>query len=136
MEIISGEEPKNNRKNSFISYNDPNEKYWGMDERQYSMLLHLSQLTGILLPLIMWLFYKGKNKNIDAHGRTIFNWILTLLLATGIGAFLTFTILLAVVGIPILIGFSIMSIVYTIQGASKAANGDFFTYPLAIPFLK
>lgn len=57
------------------------------EDRTYAMLLHLSQFTGylipfagLLVPLVMWLMKKDTNPYIDAHGKVVFNWILSALI--------------------------------------------------------
>jgi uncharacterized protein len=117
--------------------NGTDELYWGMRERTYAMVLHLSQFLGfvapfigLIAPVVMWVMYKDKNTFIRDHGCNVVNWILS-------------TIIYAIICIPlclVLIGFValgvlfICSVVFTIIGAVKANNGELWKYPLCIRF--
>ncbi len=58
---------------------------WGMRSNTFNMLMHLSQLlnfipsAGIIVPIVMWALNKDKSPAVDAHGKVIINWILSLL---------------------------------------------------------
>jgi len=63
--------------------NVPVQKYWGMSDRTYSVLMHLSQFTsfivpilGILLPILMWAT-NSSNTLIKNNGRRIANWMIS-----------------------------------------------------------
>jgi uncharacterized Tic20 family protein len=59
--------------------------YWGLTVRTYCTLIHVSQLTsiivpglGLILPIIMWIAHKDQNEDIDKHGRVTANWLISL----------------------------------------------------------
>lgn len=115
----------------------PND-YWGMDLNTYCMFLHLSQLSGLLvpfagliLPIIMWASNKDKNPLIDRHGRIVLNWIISSLIYTVVLAILC----LILIGIPLLIAFIIADIVFIVMGAVKANNGEVWRYPMSFNFM-
>lgn len=116
---------------------NPNEVF-GIESKTWCMLMHLSQLltvaggTGIVIPAVMWVVSKDKNSDADRQGVAILNWIITLLVYLVISAILA----LAVVGFLGLIVFGILSFVFPIIGAIKAANGEFWEYPMSIRFIK
>ncbi len=63
---------------------NPTIKYWGMSESAYTILMHVSQFAGILipyagfiLPIIIWISNKEKNENINEQGKYITNWLLS-----------------------------------------------------------
>ncbi|MAE15703.1 MAG: hypothetical protein CL821_08970 [Crocinitomicaceae bacterium] len=63
---------------------DNKHKPWGMEINQFSMLMHLSQLTGflipfagVILPIIMWSTNKNQNEIVNKHGKNITNWIIS-----------------------------------------------------------
>jgi uncharacterized Tic20 family protein len=109
-----------------------------MDENTWSLLLHLSQLCGFLIPLagfvvpiIIWQVKKNESAVIDRHGRIVANWMITVLIA-GI-VFFGLSILL--IGIPLLIILGVLCVVFPIIGGIKASNGEFWTYPMSYRFL-
>jgi len=110
---------------------------WGMEEKAFIMLMHLSQLSGIVipgaglaLPVVMWATNKDKSKEIDRHGKVILNWIISMLIYMTISSILI-VVLIGFVGIIALV---IINIIFIIMGAMKANEGEFWPYPLCIKF--
>ena len=110
------------------------------EERNWSMLLHLSALAGLLspfvgnwfAPLIVWLIYRAKSDMVDYHGKralnfqiswTIYGLVSVLLMLIAIG-FLVFPIL------------GVVWLIYTIVAAVRASRGDPPGYIISIGFLK
>jgi hypothetical protein len=129
---------QNNRPAERTNGNDT-ARYWGMDERTFSMLLHLSSfmsmavpIAGIILPIVMWATNKNDSQIIDAHGKNVINWMISLIIYLIVSGFLC----LILIGIPILLALFICSIVFTIMGAVKANNGQVWKYPMSIRFFK
>ncbi len=115
-------------------------------EKNYAVLLHLSQILGsflggvgsILLPLILWLIKKDESSFIDKHGKEVVNFQLSLyiyLIIIYLLGFLTLGLLL-IIFIPIIILAQILIVIFSIIGAMKASNGDFYTYPLNLRLIK
>ena len=107
--------------------------------RQMAMLLHLSQLAGFIvpfaglaLPIIIWQIKKDEMPAIDAHGKMVTNWIISVLIYGTISAVL----ILVLVGIPLLMLVALLGIIFPIIGAIRANNGELWTYPLTIRFIK
>ncbi len=118
-----------------IMSNTQNNKPWNIELNTFAMLLHLSQLIGILvpalgllLPIAMWATNKSDFKSIDAHGRVVFNWMLS---------FIVYSVLVVLV-FNIFAIFAVMaySVVFIIIGAIQANKGVVWRYPLSIPFFK
>ena len=108
-------------------------------QKQMGMLLHLSQLLGLLIPfagiiapIIIWQTQKDKTPALDAHGKMIVNFFLSCLIYGIISAVLV----IVLVGIVGLLAIIVVSIAFPIVGAVKAYNGEFWEYPLTIEFLK
>ena len=107
---------------------------------QTAMLLHLSQLLGHtaipvlgwLVPILIWQFKKNEMPGIDAHGKSVANWMLTELIAGVIFGFLCFFL----IGFPLLFALYILGIIFPIIGGIKANNGEVWDYPLTIKFFK
>jgi uncharacterized protein len=109
------------------------------DQRQMGMFLHLSQLAnvilfpvGIVLPIVLWQTQKDKIPGIDAHGKMVVNWMISVTIYTIISVLL----ILVLVGILLIIAVAIMGIAFPIIGAVKANNGELWDYPLTIKFIK
>ena len=118
----------------------PTEKqYWGMSEKSYIALMHISQLggyvlpfLGFILPIVMWMINKDQNAAIDKHGKNIINFMITCVIFGCIGA------VLAIVGIGVIIlaVIPILQAIFAVLGAIKANNGEYWKYPLTFEFVK
>ena len=131
MENQTFEEQFDNNSNGF--------QPWGMDLKSFCMLMHLSQLAsfiipvaGLALPIIMWATNKDKSPQVDAHGKNILNWMITLFIAYIIGFILIFIL----IGFVVLLALVVTNIIFAIIGAIKANDGVLFKYPFAIQFIK
>lgn len=95
---------------------------------QLLMITHLSQLLtfvtgfgGLIVPLIIWLTKKDEIIGMDAHGKAVVNFQITMFLAALVSVPL---ILLFGLGILTLIFIGVISIVLPIVNAIKASNGE------------
>jgi uncharacterized Tic20 family protein len=111
----------------------------GMTENSYIALMHISQLSGYILPflgfiapVILWIMNKDSNDKVDATGKHILNFIFSWFIYVCGAAILC----LLLIGIPLLIALSIAQIVFAIIAAIKANNGESWKYPFTIDFLK
>ena len=107
--------------------------------RQLIVLTHLSQLVtliigfgSLLLPLILWFTNKEKIYNMNAHGKNILNFQISLLIYSLICIPLILLLGLGVLGSIVL---GIVSIVFPIINAIKASNGETPKYPLSLNFI-
>lgn len=106
--------------------------------RSYTLGLHLSGLAtlvgipSIVGPLVMWLIKKDESDFIDRHGKSAVNFHLTMLIASIISLIL----IIVLIGFFLLIAIGILVVVFAIIAAVKAQNGEEYTYPMSIPFLK
>jgi uncharacterized Tic20 family protein len=114
-------------------------EFWGMDELNYCMLMHLSQFAGyiipfggLVMPLVMWLTNNKQSETVDEHGKNIVNWIISMV----IYAIISSILIVIFVGIGMLVILGILAIVFPIIGAVKANKGEIWKYPLAITFIK
>ena len=111
---------------------DQNTKTW-------AMILHLSlfagyviPLAGLIAPIVIWQIKKEAMPELDAHGKTVVNFIISLVIYSFVAVLLTFVL----IGIPILIALGIVGIVYPIIGGLKANNGELWSYPGILRLLK
>ena len=115
--------------------NDSNER----ESRQWSMFLHLSVLTGFIVPLaglvapiVIWQMKKDDSPKLDMHGKIVVNWVLSMILYMIVSVVLSFV----VIGLPMLLALVVLNIVFPIIGGIKANNGETWRYPLSIRFMK
>lgn len=109
------------------------------DERQMGMVMHLSQLVnvilfpiGIVAPIVIWQTQKDKMPALDAHGKMVTNWMISMTIYMVVSIILIFVL----IGILTIIAVAIMGVVFPIIGGIKANNGELWNYPLTIKFLK
>jgi uncharacterized Tic20 family protein len=108
-------------------------------ERNWAMLSHLSALAGfffpfggIIGPLICWLSRKDESTWVDKNGKASLNFQLSILLYIVLAIPLCFII----IGIPIILLLGTFKIICIIIASVKASKGEFFRYPLLIPFIQ
>ena len=111
---------------------DQNTKNW-------AMILHLSvfagyivPLAGLIAPIVIWQVKKDEMPELDAHGMTVVNFIISMVIYMFVAILLTFVL----IGIPLLVVLGIVSIVYPIIGGLKANNGELWSYPGIIRLIK
>jgi uncharacterized Tic20 family protein len=115
------------------------EQFWGMPLNTYCMLIHLSQLTsiiipglGFVLPFVMWVTNKDKSAKIDRHGKVTLNWLLSLFIYSLVCGVL-WIVIIGMFGFFIL---AILNLIFAVVAAIKANDGDLWVYPLSIRFFK
>jgi uncharacterized protein len=109
------------------------------ETRQWSMMLHLSQLAnavvppaGIVLPILIWQMKKDVLPQLDAHGKEAVNWIISSAIYLAVGAVLS----LVLIGLPLLAAAVIATVAFPIIAGVKASNGELWRYPCNIRFIK
>lgn len=102
------------------------------NSRNWAMIIHLSvfagyvvPLAGLLAPIIIWQIKKDEMPAIDAHGRTVANFLISMFIYSIISLILC----LVVIGVVGLIVLGIVGIVYPIIGGIKANSGELWSYP-------
>lgn len=101
------------------------------DDKTLGIVMHVLCLIGfpIIGPLIVWLMKKDQSHYLDRQGRELLNFQISYL----IYAFVSGLLCLFLIGIPLLFAVAIASIVLTIIGIVKAADGTVYRFPLSIP---
>lgn len=107
-------------------------------DNQLLMLTHLSQLLtyfsgfgGLIAPLILWATQKEHVEGMDAHGKGILNFQLSILVYSLISIPLVFV----GIGIITLILIVILGFVMPIVNAINASKGELPSYPLSLNFI-
>lgn len=109
------------------------------EERMWAMACHLSALIGfvvpfgnIIAPLVIWLFKKEESAFINDQGKESLNFQITMTIYVIIGIILTFI----VIGILVLLGLAIFTLVVIILASIKSSEGSYYRYPATIRFLR
>ncbi len=108
-------------------------------DNQLLVITHLSQLIifitgfgGLILPLVLWLTQKEKVYQMDAHGKNIVNFQLSLIVYAMVCIPMVFLFGLGILGF---IALGIISILFPIINAVKASHGEIPKYPLSLNFI-
>ena len=109
------------------------------ETRDWALYLHLSQLLGLVLPVIGWLapvliwqMKKTELPGLDVHGKLVVNWLISELIYAAVCGLLC----IICIGLPLLIALCLVGMIYPIIGGIKAQNGEVWPYPGAIRFLR
>jgi len=108
-------------------------------DNQLIVITHLTQLLtcltgfgGLIAPLIIWVTQKDKVEGMDAHGKAILNFQISIIIYSILSIPL---ILVFGLGILTLILIGILAFVMPIVNAIKASNGELPSYPLSLNFV-
>jgi hypothetical protein len=117
----------------------PNMSLQTPEQKQMGLIMHLSQLAnlilfpiGIVIPIVIWQTQKEKTPALDAHGKMVTNFMISMT----IYLFASLILMFVLIGFLLLPVLGIIGIVFPIIGGIKANNGELWEYPLAIKFLK
>lgn len=119
--------------------NMENINYSSNDERTFSMLCHLSALSGLIIPfgnvigpLVFWLLKKDEYAEVDRQGKAALNFQLSLTIYSIVAAIL----IVILVGFVLLGAIFLFGLIMTIVASVKSSNGERFEYPLSINLIK
>jgi uncharacterized Tic20 family protein len=108
-------------------------------ERNLGMACHLVALAGFVIPfgniigpLILWLVKKEESEFVDDQGKESLNFQISITIYLCVAALLV----IIVIGIPLLIGLGIFSLVMIVVAAVKASSGEKYRYPLTLRLVK
>lgn len=103
------------------------------DEKTWAIVTHITGIFFSFIPsLIVYLVFKGRGPFLEAHAKTALNFHLTTLIAYVAGTILSFVL----VGFIVFLVVPILVIVFAIIASVRASAGEYYTYPLSIPFFK
>lgn len=113
--------------------------YINSEEQTFSMLCHLSALSGMIIPfghiigpLVFWLIKKDQFSEVDRQGKEALNFQISMT----IWMFLSGILVIIVIGLFALIALGVLDLVITIVAAVKSNNGERFKYPLSLEILR
>lgn len=103
------------------------------DEKLWSILTHVGGIVVFLIvPLVAYLVLRERGPFVRHHTGQTLNFQLTMLIVYVVG-FITSWI---GVGFLLILAAGILSLVFGIIAAIAASRGEFYRYPLAIPFTR
>lgn len=106
---------------------------------QWALILHLSMLAGyivpmagLIVPIAIYLIKRQDLPGLVAHGHVVFNWMISVIIYALIFGLLS----IVLIGIPFLVALLVLTVVFPVIGAIKAADGEVWRYPLSFQFFK
>jgi uncharacterized protein len=109
------------------------------DQNMWAMLCHLSSLAGFIIPLgniigplIIWLIKKDEYALVNDQGKEAMNFQISMTIYYIVSAIL----IIVLIGIVLLIGLAIFSLIMVIVAMIKANEGVAYRYPMCIRFIK
>ena len=96
------------------------------------ILTYVTGFGGLIVPLVIWATQKDRVDSMDAHGKAILNFQLSLIIYSILSIPL---ILVFGLGILTLVLIGILAFVMPIVNAIKASNGELPSYPLSLNFV-
>lgn len=100
------------------------------NEKLLIILCHLSLFLGVglIFPLVIYLVKKAESEKIAAHAREALNFHISLF----IYGLISFLLCAVFIGFFCLLALAVLAVVLPIVAAAKAAEGNFYRYPLCI----
>ena len=120
--------------------NPPSGVEMNAEARNWGMFCHLAGFAGyvvpipganILGPLVVWQMKKDQIPFVDFCGKEALNFQITLFIALVVSAVLC----IALIGFLLLPVVLVYGVVMKILAAIKAANGEYYRYPLTLRFV-
>ncbi len=114
---------------------------WAMDsdadagERAYAACNHLVFLAlpiPVIPQLVMWLIRRDASPFLDDHGKEALNFQISILLLSAMAGML----IIVGIGLLFLLALPWFMIICTIVAGVKAAQGQYFRYPMTIRLIK
>ena len=106
-----------------------------IEEQNFTSLGNiLGILIGFISPLIFWLVYKDRSKFLDTNLKSALNFQLTMIVVT-IAASILSAITLGILSFLFFV-IGLLILIFCILAFVKTRNGENYTYPLSIPFVK
>lgn len=103
------------------------------DEKLWAILTHVGGLLfPLIAPLIVYLVLRDRGPFIRQHSATALNFHLTMAIGSVIAAATAFLI----IGFFLAFAIAILVLVLGVMAALAAGRGEFYTYPLAIAFVR
>ena len=103
------------------------------EDKQLLMLTHLTGISGLFVPLFIWITQKDKVLGMDTHGKMILNFQISIFILSILALPLIF---LFGTGFFVLAALAIAIIVFPVLNARKVDRGEIPAYPALMKFIK
>ncbi|MFN7730315.1 MAG: DUF4870 domain-containing protein [Pirellula sp.] len=107
---------------------DKNERNWGMFLHFSVFASYVIPIAGLVVPIVIWQLKKEEYPSIDAHGKNVMNFLISMFIYSIVAVLLSFLL----IGIPILVALTIAGIVLPIIAGIKANQGEIWKYPYTL----
>lgn len=103
------------------------------ESRGWATAAHLIPLIGLgfVAPLVIWLMKRDEDPFVEYHAREALNFQISLIIYVIASLLLMFVL----IGFILIFVVPIFALVVMIIAGIKAANGEFFQYPLTLRFV-
>jgi uncharacterized Tic20 family protein len=103
------------------------------ESRGWATAAHLIPLIGLgfIAPLVIWLIKRDEDPFVGYHAREALNFQITFIIYVIASIILMFVL----IGFVLIFVVPIFALVVMIIGGIKAANGEFYRYPLTLRFV-
>jgi len=103
------------------------------DEKTLGMLAHiLTIVASFIAPLVIYILKKDESSFVTAHAKESLNFQLTVIIAY----FISWILVVILIGIPLLILVGLGSLVLVIIATIRVSEGKMYKYPFCIRFIK
>lgn len=103
------------------------------DEKLWAILTHVGGLLfPLLAPLIIYLVLRDRGPFIRQHSATALNFHLTM----AIGSIIAAVTAVFIIGFFLAFAIGILVLALGVMAALAASRGEYYTYPLAITFVR
>ncbi|WP_442852147.1 DUF4870 domain-containing protein [Bacillus sp. SG-1] len=103
------------------------------DERLLAAFIYIiSFFTAFIGPLVIWLIKKDESDYIDHHGKEYMNFLISYFVYGLVSSLLMF-VLIGFILAPIV---GVLALIFTILGAIKAYEGDYYRIPTVFRIIK
>lgn len=109
-----------------------NDRLWAALAHAAGFALFLLPLGQILIPLIIWVVKKDKSRFIATEAKEALNFQISITIYALVAA----SLVIILIGVPLLVALVIFDIVMILRAIIKAGNGEAFRYPLTIRFVQ
>jgi len=112
---------------------------YSKDEKLWATLCHLSALVGFVFPFgniigptVFWILKKDQMPLVDVNGKEALNFQISM----SIYALFAATLVLVLIGIPLLFMIAFADLILIIMASVKTSEGAPYRYPLTIRLIK
>jgi uncharacterized Tic20 family protein len=91
---------------------------------------------GWIVPLALYIIYRNRSPFMRQHCAEALNFQISIAVLSAVAWLMILTVLLAIVGIPLLIVVGIGTLVFPILAALAANRGDRYRYPMTLHLIR